>query len=240
MKEYPILFSTEMVRAILEGRKTQTRRVITPQPRPCYHMEVYSPSEASFYKPPDWRGRPLDWIGYKYEGRTDYFCHVCGNGLKHIDEYSAHGLICPYGEKGDNLWVCETWFADKIYDDLKPSEIPVDSAIGWVASHDKNDFSWAGKTRPGIFLPRRFSRLNLLNEGVKVQNIQDITDAECEAEGVRPSVDGNAKDWREDETGWRRTFRQLWDKINLPRGYGFDVNPIVWAVKFPTFGFLRF
>lgn len=105
MKETGIIMSGDHPRLILDDLKTMTRRVIVPQPEQCRHEELS-----------DWRGQVIDWKGYKYEGREGWFCHVCGNGLRHIDEYSSHGIICPYGQVGDRLWVRETWRIESFMD----------------------------------------------------------------------------------------------------------------------------
>lgn len=81
-------------------------------------------------------------------------------------------------------------------------------------------------------MPRWASRITLRVTDVRVERLQEITDADCEAEGVRPSVDGDGHDWRDDENGWHRTFRQRWNRINARRGFSWESNPWVWAVSF--------
>jgi hypothetical protein len=109
MKEHPILFTTDMVRAILEDRKTQTRRVIKPQPVPfvqntpdCHpqkHPEPYIDSYCSERKiPENPRGMSDTWCWWTRDNRQG----------------SEIGR-CPYGKPGDRLWVKETWF--EVYDE---------------------------------------------------------------------------------------------------------------------------
>jgi len=88
------------------------------------------------------------------------------------------------------------------------------------------------KYRPPLFMPRWASRITLEITGLRVERLQEISDRDCDTEGVRPSVDGNAHDWRGNENGWHRTFRQLWDSLNAKRGYGWDTNPWVWVIEF--------
>jgi transcriptional regulator with XRE-family HTH domain len=65
---------------------------------------------------------------------------------------------------------------------------------------------------------------------IRVERIQDISDNDCEAEGVRPASEGNGFDWRDNENGWHRTYRQHWDSLH---GHGsWDVNPWVWVLTF--------
>lgn len=200
MTEHPILFSVEMVRAILDGRKTQTRRVIKKQPRISCELAT-----------------------------------VLADGTAVFDEahgYDVHKYKCPYGAPGDTLWVRETWATVKTYDNLNPSKIPRGSAGRWPSvwyaadpgeaglySLRKHNYQFLGKTRPSIFLPRWASRTNLLVKNIRVERVQDITYLDAIAEGMD-------KDWPE------KSYRDLWDKLNAKRGYGWDVNPWVWVIEF--------
>jgi hypothetical protein len=90
---------------------------------------------------------------------------------------------------------------------------------------------WAGKGRPSIHMPRFASRTNLEVSSIRVERLQDITEADAEAEGVdflRHVPDA-------DETlSARDLYRILWDSINDARGYGWNTNPWVWVVDFPS------
>lgn len=160
MAEKPILFSGEMVRAILAGRKTQTRRVITPQFRQMWGQGV---------------GR----------GDSAYSVHV---DIKEPDG-SWKWLMCPYGKPGDLLWVRETWQAlfdtDTGVDwwedtpvELRTPEHLADAI--YRASHTDEDCSW----RPPIHMPRWASRLTLRVTAVRCERLRDISRADCAAEGV--------------------------------------------------------
>src|SRR5689334_11061640 len=95
-KEIPILFSTPMVRAILDGRKTMTRRIVKPQPKDCS-------SNHKAYEEAEWKNEPPKFISDK--GENAWFCLYCGNGVNP----DGSALKCPYGKPGDLLWVRETF-----------------------------------------------------------------------------------------------------------------------------------
>lgn len=157
MKERPILFSALMVRAILADEKTQTRRVVKPQPD-----IIDSDGNARKYKPLEvvlngelvvMHGPPDDPRDARYVDRP---------------------IPCPYGMVGDRLWVRETWAwhpdcGGAIYRATDP---------GW----DDNDYGI--KWRPSIFMPRWASRLTLEVVSVRVERVQDISAADKEAEGL--------------------------------------------------------
>jgi hypothetical protein len=185
MKERPILFSGPMVLAILEGRKTMTRRVIRDFPVAGYR-----------------------WSGFIIESSRDDIGKATIVPERNMP-YMAQGQIkvrCPYGEPGDRLWVRETWAPDA-GDILFKADLGADDAK-------------AIKWRPSIFIPRSASRLFLEVAAVRVERVQDITEEEAKAEGVRDTMSN------------RYLFSVLWDSINAKRGYGWDANPWVWVVEF--------
>jgi hypothetical protein len=223
-KERPILFSGEMVRAILDGRKHMTRRVIKPQFSKTWGQGV----------------RNQD---------PDYFS-------VHVDIREPNGewrwLRCPYGKKGDRLWVKETWAA--IWPDLDPVplrecniEYRADSNAPypgeWPADEARANPD-APKWRPSIYMPRWASRLTLEVTGVKVERVQDISDEDAMAEGVYEWY----KQMQLPHEGWSywspvhgsgaaNKFRQLWDSINGSRpGCAWQDNPFVWCVSFRRVG----
>jgi len=207
MKEKPILFSGEMVRAILNGRKTQTRRVVKPQPRTLEKNEPY---------PRFWYAAP---------------------GVKNSFQDRFYAPKFPYGQVGDRLWVRETWHAGSKYDKVRPLELPKSADI-WYRTRFNEKFDPKnsvpiGKTRPSIFMPRWASRIDLLVTGVKVEQLQDITQDDAKAEGVQP------KSWigNHQLKDYRQGFIELWNLINgKPRKDGVDIswnaNPWVWVVEF--------
>jgi hypothetical protein len=190
MSERPILFSSEMVRAILENRKTHTRRVIKPQPD----------------------GISNDGIPFIYKNITvvrddciEHISHPDGEPNKRF----ADIIKCPY-EIGMKLWVRETFGYG--------SE-PVPFSTAHVVYKADGHFVEPGFWEPSIFMPRWASRIDLLIKDIRVERVQDITYLDAIAEGMD-------KDWPE------KSYRNLWDKLNAKRGYGWDVNPLVWVVEF--------
>ena len=164
MTERPILFSAPMVRAILAGRKTVTRRVIKPQPK---HTDGHNP-----------------WTTLKYyeEGHVAIEC-----GPDYPDD-AADERHCPYGAPGDQLWLRETWAVSNHYDSVKPSAVHDGAKVAYAASGGCNGL----RLRPSIFMPRWASRITLAVTAVSVERVQDINDAEAEMEGVDRPLDGMA------------------------------------------------
>ncbi|WFC43198.1 hypothetical protein [Pseudoxanthomonas sp. SE1] len=132
---------------------------------------------------------------------------------------------CPYGGPGGQLWVKETF---RIRGGRRhPLSSYEKHDVQYRADRDE---TYIDKYESPLHMPKALSRFTLEITEVRVQRLLDISDADCMAEGVRPTVDGTAADWRHDETGARRTFRQLWQSINGPASW--DANPWVWAITF--------
>ena len=214
MAEHPIIFSTEMVRAILDGRKTQTRRIIKPQPE-------YENGYRYWWKG-DWDTRGGPRAGVCTHGTP-------GNGeatwpLKEIVEH------CPYGQVGDRLWVREglslwpgtvaIYLAD---DEQMPSPMNQEHQE-WLNNYKNH-------TVPSIHMPHWAARIFLEVIGLRVERVQDITAADIEAEGIDISIDGisTANHFRGD--CWE-LWKKLWDSINAKRGYSWDKNPWVWCISY--------
>ena len=217
MKTYPIIFSAPMVRALLDGKKTQTRRVVKPQP------EIYSGYETlGDFSDPGW---VLEW--------------------KEFDALTPKELAhhCPYGKPGDLLWVRETWQLHSLATDLgkivyRASEnsshtefhrmVPVEK-IGGIGAKPFQE-GW----RSSIHMPRWASRLTLEITGVRVERVHDISEDDAIAEGMMQFDSGR---WWYDTTGQNslhRTamsaYQELWRKLN---GCGsWDANPWVWVLEF--------
>ena len=218
MKDRPILFSAPMVRAILEGRKTQTRRVVKPQP----YSETAHPKCAAIV-------RHLQDVFWAVNWRTPRDVH----GKRHyIDRDGNSPYKCPYGQPGDSLWVRETWAAHLRWNGVKPSDIDGDRAdFRWYRA-DGDDIARErpGRWRPSIHMPRWASRLNLLVTDVRVERVQDISPGDAAAEGIA------MRDEMRTDEDWGANmvpdFASLWDSINAKRGYSWEKNPWVWAVTF--------
>ena len=231
MSEKPILFSGPMVRAILDGRKTVTRRVVR-MPKVWESNPGALPGLVETREGPAW-----SWEGCAYQ----------------MHEWLPHRAFikCPYGQPRDRLWVRETHQVELlgatgrggVYDSHYAISYKADGAereLRYKGAHGTDPYLKASDRdswRPSIHMPRWACRLTLYVVSVRVERLQEISDGDCEAEGVRPSVDGNGKDWLPDETGWRRTFRQLWDSINGKRsGCAWADSPWVLRVEFKRAG----
>lgn len=219
MTAHPILFSAPMVRAILAGRKTQTRRVVTPQP------EHHAGAAASLCSTEDWTAGPNEW-------RIDAAGPLQDGG-------GATFLRCPYGAPGDRLWVREAFRLAEHHDDLPPREFCARHEVSmWYEAdgagvHIKaNDTIRPGRLRPSIHMPRWASRLTLEVTDVRVERVQDIDDADALAEGVAGATFAGADGEIDLRLRPRAAFKSLWDGINTGRGFSFESNPFVWVVSF--------
>lgn len=235
MKERPILFSGEMVRAILAGRKTQTRRVIKSTSRK-YPDFVLQEGENGW------------WPYYSDDGESAF----CGD--------MEIPFRCPYGRPGDLLWVRETWrigawniddrmvAIDYLADDtsrkewLRPDflrftddmdESIEDAEKAGIEANEFGRFKWKPgespcRKRPSIHMPRWASRLTLRITDVRVERVQDISPYAIEAEGLYSGELNPILRAAELQNLWI----YLWDSINAKRGYPWDLNPWVWVVEF--------
>jgi hypothetical protein len=211
MKERPILFSAPMVRALLAGRKTQTRRAIKPQPERCDHGRCNP-------------GTPPEG---PWSSKDGWHCATCGNGVSPRRQFK--GIPCPYGDPGDLLWVKETLrrapHAWTYGADDAPVPFPGRAAI-------------AGLTREvitSIHCRRDCSRLTLRITDIRVERLNDCTEADALAEGVTQiglefGVPGVAETWRTECHDPRRAYNILWDSINGPGSWA--ANPWVWVIAF--------
>lgn len=211
MKERPILFSGEMVRAIMSGRKTQTRRIMRTQP-PSGTIRMYAEESADFLTKTDrWNAEYVN-MGRQWTNGALY--------------------RCPYGQPGDRLWVRETWATSLCCDDRPPREtnnhgLPfwynADGTVRYTGANEGGPgFTTRGKWRPSINMPRWASRITLEVAGVRVQRLNMITDIDAMHEGAEQvgDCDGALVDG----------YRQLWERIN---GTGsWSANPWVWVIEF--------
>lgn len=236
MKERPILMSTPMVRATLDGSKSITRRIMKPQIK-CMH---YTFAEA------EWRNEPTKWvIDQIYGDGTEWFCSLCGNGVT----MTRNGIRCPYGKVGDILWVRET-FAP--WDDNNHYAYKADGFIerygAWERDTPKkfHDVERIEKWKPGIFMPRSACRIFLEITAIRVERLQDISEEDAEAEGIEfmnTQVGRMYKDYVADPSGYGdpkhdfpsvgwpiESFKTLWESINGPGSW--EINPWVWVIEF--------
>ncbi|MET3414794.1 hypothetical protein [Methylobacterium sp. 1030] len=245
VKERPILFSAPMVRAILEGRKTQTRRVVKP-------------SKAH-----------ADGIIMLDHGRGWWPFNMFGDSES--DRGMEYPIYCPYGFTGDRMWVRETW-ADANSDDGPCILYKADHNRRYLMHEDhflmedprgRNgesfDYSKTGKARfsgwagdiegrgkgykPSIHMPRWASRIDLEITAVRVERLKDVSEGDAKAEGVErhPKEDGwlpygptlmeylDGIPYGHYEFA-KHSFASLWRAINGAESW--DANPWVWVVEF--------
>lgn len=221
MKERPVLFSAPMVRAILEGRKTQTRRVVK-NATAIEDIERMAACHPILGDAKHAGGMKID--------REMVGC-MCGGELTETDIVR---LWCPFGATGDRMWVKETWrpawhpemfcsvqyAADSSY--RKPA-IADETRGHRFADMCEQSGDHAEPWHPSIHMWREFSRLTLEIEGVRVERLQEISEGDAKAEGCEPALPVSDKRW---VCGYSR----LWESIN---GKGsWSVNPWVWVIEF--------
>ena len=154
VREHPVIFSTVMVQAILEGRKTQTRRVIKPQPEFLGKHKMYQWGNAT---------------------GNEYFLKDWASNQHILPKF-------PYGQVGDRLWVRETWAIIKENDGVDISDMSQNSGLFYKADNSYSEA--IGKWRPSIFMPHWASRITLEITGVRVERLQEITEEDATAEGI--------------------------------------------------------
>ena len=222
MTDRPILFSAPMVLALLAGTKTQTRRT-------CNHPGL----------------KDLSYIVN------------CGDGWWG-DEEGDFQARCPYGQPGDRLWVRETSRAHELTDKEAEAdtfgvierlglEVPpcgldgvvyaADNAFREIENSREASERWMkmnayrgmqGATVPAIHMPRWASRITLEVTGVRVERLQDISEADAMAEGVHYSL---LEKIQAGQDRWaRHAYKKLWESIHGPDSW--DLNPWVWVVEF--------
>ncbi len=221
-KERPILYSGPMIRALLAGTKTQTRRMIKPQP--C-NPETFGISPV--------------WGSGVRRGEDRFSIHAAFNvDGKRVDRW----LPCRYGKPGDRLWVRETCRETFDIDDRRVMEyhaggtrLIVDGPA--IAHGEHRCTSILPKWRPSIHMPRWASRITLEITDVRVQRLQEISDQAALAEGVVKVREACyvVRGSKSDKAGIGHTspvtaFAMLWDEINGDGAW--ELNPWVWAVSF--------
>ncbi|MGQ5810450.1 hypothetical protein ACUNIU_21440 [Serratia sp. IR-2025] len=208
MKERPVIFNGEMVRAILDGRKTQTRRGINPQP---------TLSERTGF---NWKGAAYG-IGSTYRDTVRNFA----NCFK----------TCPFGAVGDRLWVRETWAeAGARAPELQLYRANYPEHVGREYENvpPASEIRWT----PSIHMPRWASRITLEITAVRVERLNDISEEDAKAEGVKPAGD-MLPDYPDtfltpkgDFATAKVAFQRLWQSIYGEESWA--VNPWVWVIEF--------
>jgi len=206
--ERPILFSGPMVRAILAGQKTQTRRIVNMR-------------GVDYVGPAGGEDDPNNW------GWADQYgdWHVIGRGYPlpgRINQGDTWSMPCPLGEPGDRLWVKETWRTLAAFDRMPPRLIPPGTPIHYEADGPQPE--GFGRARPSIFMRRWMSRIARDVTAVRVERLQGISDEDARAEGIDDIGEG---------AGLAKIrFQNLWNAINGKRA-PWEANPWVRAISFP-------
>ncbi|MGQ6288764.1 hypothetical protein ACUNF7_09000 [Serratia sp. IR-2025] len=246
MKERPVIFNGEMVRAILDGRKTQTRRIVNRS------ADIESISTH------------LDWVHSGAYGKCRPSDKEYANKAESLKSSGLHafrdangrlfGLHCPFGYTGDRLWVRETfailgnedgcpidWDGNLIKGDEKHAA-RIYKASCWqepgnygLWSIPDRDTQYEGNWRPSIHMPRWASRMTLEITAVRVERLNDISQEDAQAEGMEltgwiPSYSNP------DNAGFDETFTpydnfaMLWQSIYGEESW--SANPWVWVISF--------
>jgi len=222
MTDRPIIMTGESVRAILQGTKTQTRRVMKPQAshdaRWCAPGTLDGDTIDAYFLHPD------SWTAWESYAVGDY-------GGPPYETTIDLAIRCPYGVAGDKLYVKETWAHDCPHCDdpqcgnsdhiwYRASEAPI------VAE----SFAGSARWRSSMFMPRWASRLTLEIVKVKVERLQDISDGDAIAEGVPDFSSPKLSPYM--AMGVRAWYSDLWDSLNAKRGYPWAASPWIWAIEF--------
>jgi hypothetical protein len=235
VKERPVIFSGPMVKAILEGRKTQTRRIC----KPACDMGGELAGSVHPAKESGW----IAWWPGNDPGLADF------TKLAYQD-----GFQCPYGKPGERLWVRESAYISqpnfglpedathKDYDG-QPRVVSYTVDMGFDAKRCAQDYGV--KCSPSIHMPRWASRITLEITSVKVERLQEISDEDCKAEGIEHNWLGSDPCPPEYADEWERygsdleaepcyspkeSFQTLWETIHGPDSWA--TNPWLWCISF--------
>ncbi|WP_313217471.1 hypothetical protein [Stenotrophomonas sp.] len=212
-RERPILFNGAMVRAILSGEKTQTRRALRPQP--------YIDANGNFC-----------WNGSNF-GQDTAGVPLARTLASQIPSSRNGRVFCPFGQPGDRLWVRESWqFEINAMGSAREEDGPFVYAADTYQTGRRIEERW----RPSIHMPRWACRLVLEITAVRVERLQAISEADAKAEGVQPdqvrmiNLFGCTGEERADayRRAAARPFRELWTST----GGDWDSNPWVWVIEF--------
>lgn len=236
-KPKPILFTTSMVQAIKRGDKLQTRRFLKPFSVPTFQENG---DEKYWYSIVQNHSR----YGFGCSGDTEENC--IAELLKYAD------TACPCGDVGTEMWVRETW-GSKIRDvGGTPHESYVYKAdkIHQTAYKDCNGRDYPVRWKPSIHMPYTAARLFLKVTGVRIERLNDISEADAQAEGLKaitkdnsrtikygipdsdglPGTDDLGWPWQEWNTSAIEAFKHLWAKVYGPESW--TENPWVWVIEF--------
>lgn len=222
-RERQVLFSAPMVRALLDGTKTQTRRAVSPASGLLVYLQ-------------DRYGEAINTVCEPGKAPV----HRRTPGRPHTELVLPH---CPYGRPGDRLWVREAWAAPHALDGHTPRFMPPTTRVHYAATEDRGGLLW----RPSIHMPRWACRFVLTLESVRLERLHDISEPDAIDEGVLSL----GKQWAADtfpeyfgdlgvalSNGFkppigpspRDRYAMLWTQINGPGSW--SANPWVWVLAF--------
>lgn len=219
MKERGMIFNGEMVRAILDGRKTQTRRIMKIQP--------------------EHSGLGLRRVIDSKNGSDDgkYFWSLsdaCGLKIR------SKSFTCPFGSVGDRIWVREAFRVHSRATDVATLVYKASERNSWTEQTHRvpvsvcNKPATTEKWTPSLHMPRWASRILLEITDVRVERLREISQADAEAEGVGKLKKGF---WKNYQPGWtefqltaRGSFATLWKSIYGDESWYAD--PWVWVIEF--------
>ncbi len=225
--EHPIIFAGPLVRAILDGSKTQTRRPIKPQPK-ASHLGYMACDDGSLLCGPDYPdcdddvvrcpyGQPGDRLWVRERFYIDDVRHLDTIPKERPADLHDGGLLYHADANGKEPACCHI--------------------LGECACGEVGKPRW----RPSIHMPRWSSRITLEVTGVRVERLQDISEHDAEAEGAtfRANEDDSIREFARKRYGMpdravgpRECFSITWDRIYVPKGMGWYTNPWVWVVEF--------
>lgn len=248
MKEHPILFNGEMVRAILEGRKTMTRRVVTAANSTVCGYNVTG--KSNLWSGLVWKDRPdAPYSGVNVDSGPhilhpyhSQYLHVPWDAPDDAEDQRSFRVRCRY-EVGDRLWVREThyrwgrWIKNGFTKTGKQAwtfrsrnrEVAyLDSPPQSLIETNKNRNTPGWFKRPSIFMPRWASRIDLPIIRMRVERLQDISEDDCKAEGIIgvPTAFGLL---------YKPAFSRLWDSIYAKSGHGWAKNDWVWVPEWAPY-----
>ncbi len=214
MKERPIIFTADSVRAILDGQKIMTRRVVKPQPA---------------------LGGNAPWMN------GGWFPNAKHKKARHYanESHFKKGMpkdFCPYGIPGDRLWVKEVW-----WDAFRRTADENGCVYKADYGHRMDLTEYMAEGQPWKsprFMFRWASRIMLELTAIRLERVQDISEEDAQAEGcmedVRLIYDSAGPAAPVDYEGLyaAERFSDLWEKINGKHGFGWNVNPWVWVLEF--------
>jgi hypothetical protein len=214
MKEHPILFSAPMILALLAGTKTQTRRIIKPQPEVSPAGNLVG----------EWLSRPLG-----------------GLLLPKVQDIT---LPSPFGQPGDRLWVRETCRAEELPDGTNGVRYLADNHFRLIDNTPEAAEQWVklyhygkrrGATIPPIHAPRWASRILLEKVAGRVEQVQDISEADAQAEGAVRGLllPYGRDDWQLEHNiyaTYKEGFQYIWYSVHSAASW--EANPWVWVEQF--------